>query len=525
MSQSHKDPGYHGVEEDVKQLHSMGYAQELSRRMGGFQNFAISFSIICILAGGITAFPAAFSAAGGASIGYGWPLACLFALVVSISLGQVASAYPTAGGIYHWASILGGKGYGWAAAWFNLAGLLFVVSSVNFGVFLLFRDLFLAGVLGMDTTSWTTAAMFDQGWWTQTIFITIITASQAFINHRGIRLTTILTDFSGYLIFVGSVVLTLALLFYAPSLDFSRLFTFTNFTGDTGGAVWPTVQASIFVAFMLGLLQGVYTITGFDASGHTSEETRNAAVEVPKGMYRSVWWSFLFGYVMVCSFVLAMPSVEEGAAQGWGSFNYVMAQSPMPDVLRKLLYIVIVISNYLCALSGLTSCSRMMFAFSRDGGMPFSNSLRKVSPAHRTPVNAIWASAALAIAATLYGDVFWVLATGCAVFLYLSYVMAVAAGLVAEGKSWTKKGPFDLGGLSKPIAAFAVFGCIVLIAVGVQPPNQKVGYLIVMMLVAMVVFWYGGLRTRFSGPPIGEAIQRKQAEIAAAEKALGGAAQ
>ncbi|MGH6882336.1 MAG: amino acid permease, partial [Hypericibacter sp.] len=324
MSQSHNDPGYHGVEEDVKQLHGMGYAQELSRRMGGFQNFAISFSIICVLAGGITAFPAAFSAAGGASVGYGWPLACLFALIVSISLGQVASAYPTAGGIYHWASMLGGKGWGWAAAWFNLAGLLFVVSSVNFGVFLLFRDLFLAGVLGMDVTSWTSSAMLDTGWWIQTIFISVITALQAIINHRGIRLTTILTDFSGYLIFVGSVVLTIALLVYAPSLDFSRLFTFTNYTGDAGGGVWPTAQAGIFLAFMLGLLQGVYTITGFDASGHTSEETRNAAVEVPKGMYRSVWWSFLFGYVMVCAFVLAMPSMDEAAKTGWGSFNYVM---------------------------------------------------------------------------------------------------------------------------------------------------------------------------------------------------------
>jgi amino acid transporter len=527
MSQHQQDPGYHGVEEDVKQLHSMGYAQELSRRMGGFQNFAISFSIICILAGGITAFPAAFSAAGGASVGIGWPLACLFALIVAISLGQVASAYPTAGGIYHWASMLGGKGWGWAAAWFNLAGLLFVVSSVNFGVFLLFRDLFLAGVLGMDVTAWTSSAMLDTGWWIQTIFITAITILQAIINHRGIRLTTIMTDFSGYLIFVGSIVLTIALLVYAPSLDFSRLFTFTNYTGDAGGGVWPVAQQGIFIAFMLGLLQGVYTITGFDASGHTSEETRNAAVEVPKGMYRSVWWSFLFGYVMVCAFVLAMPSTDEAAKTGWGSFNYVMAQSAMPDVLRKILYIVIVISNFLCALSGLTSCSRMLYAFSRDGGVPFfSESLRKVSPTHRTPVNAIWWAAILSIVATLYGDAFFVLATGCAVFLYISYVMAVAAGLFAEinGK-WTKRGPFNLGGASKLVAALAVIGCLILIAVGVQPPNEKVGYLILGMIVVGVIIWYAVERQRFAGPPIGDIIAKKQAEIAAREKALGGAAE
>src|SRR3954462_6333585 len=141
--------------EDVKVLHSMGYSQELSRRMGGFQNFAISFSIICILAGGIGAYTVAFGAAGGASIGIGWIVGAVFALLVAAAMGQIASAYPTAGGLYHWSSILGGKGWGWATAWINLFGLLFVVSSVNYGVYLLLRDLVLVGVLGMDPAVFT----------------------------------------------------------------------------------------------------------------------------------------------------------------------------------------------------------------------------------------------------------------------------------------------------------------------------------------------------------------------------------
>ncbi|MFO1349804.1 MAG: amino acid permease [Gammaproteobacteria bacterium] len=490
--------------------------------MGAFQNFAISFSIICILAGGITAFPVALSAAGGASVGYGWPLACAFALLVAAAMGQIASAYPTAGGIYHWASILGGRGYGWVAAWFNLLGLLFVVSSVNFGVFLLFRDLFLGNVLGMDVSTWTTKEMFDQGWWTQTIFITVITISQAILNHMGIRATTVLTDFSGYLIFVVSVLLTLALLYWAPSIDFQRLFTFTNFTGDAGGGVWPTAMQSVYFAFILGLLQGVYTVTGFDASAHTSEETRNAAREAPRGMIHSVFWSFAFGYVMICAFILAMPSVEEGAKQGWNAFPWLMGQSPMPTVLKDILIVGIVVSNYLCALAGLTSTSRMMFAFARDGGLPFSGSLRHVSAAHRTPVNAIWWGGILSIIATLYGDAFVVLSTGCAVFLYISYVMPIAAGLRAEMKgTWIKKGPFSLGLASSLIAVLAIIGCIVLIFVGVQPPNQKVGYLIVALLVVMALIWLAFESRRFQGPPIGDMIAKRQAEIKAAEKAVG----
>ncbi len=128
----------------------MGYSQELSRRMGGFQNFAISFSIINILAGGIGAYTVAFGAGGGGSIGIGWIVGSIFTLLVACAMAQIASAYPTAGGLYHWSSILGGRGWGWATAWINLLGLLFVVSSVNYGVYLLTRDLILVGVLGMD---------------------------------------------------------------------------------------------------------------------------------------------------------------------------------------------------------------------------------------------------------------------------------------------------------------------------------------------------------------------------------------
>src|SRR4051794_28450188 len=381
------------ISDDVRLLHSLGYAQELRRRMSLFSNFAISFSIICILAGGVTSFQLGFAAAGGASIGIGWPLACLFSLIVACSMGQIASAYPTAGGLYHWASILGGRGWGWATAWINLLGLVFVVASVNVGVYTLALNL-LGPLVGLDPSAY--------GVGTQIVAVILITASQALFNHLGIRVTTLLTDFSGYLIFAVAIVLTAALLASAPSLDFSRLVTFANFTGtnfpgDAASAVWPNA-VPLWVAFALGLLLPAYTITGFDASAHTSEETVNAQRSVPRGMINAVVWSAVFGYVMVCSFVLAMPNTTEGAKQGANVFFWVMDQSSMAKGLKDLLYVGVVLSNYLCALAGMTSFSRMVFAFARDGGLPFSQALRRVSPTYRTPVNAIWASALLAVA-------------------------------------------------------------------------------------------------------------------------------
>lgn len=479
------------IDHDAEHLKKMGYEQELHRHMGAFSNFAISFSIICILAGGITAFPQALGAAGGASVGIGWLVGALFAVIVALAMAQISSAYPTAGGLYHWGSILGGKGYGWCTAWFNLLGLIFVVASVNFGVYDPFFKTLIAPLLGMDVS----ALGFAQ----QTLFIAGFTVLQAILIYRFPKFTTKITDISGYLIFVIAVALTVSLLaFHQGPLDFSRLFTFTNFTG-TEGSVWPKTEG-MFYPFLSGLLLTVYTITGFDASAHTSEETKDAAKTVPKGIVSSVIYSAIFGYVMICTFVLVMPDLAEGVKQGLGFFDALLGS--LPVALKVILGIGIFAVNFLCGLACLTSCSRMMYAFARDGGLPASSFLRSVSPTYKTPAAAVWVSAILAISATMYGDAFVVLSTGCAVFLYLSYVMPIAAGILAEGKTWIHKGPFDLGGLSKLIATLAVIGGGFLVFVGVQPPNEKVLYLTIAMLVVMAVFWFAfGESKRFKGPP------------------------
>ena len=521
--------------EDIKVLHGMGYAQELDRRMKGFSNFAISFSIICILAGGITTFPVALSSGGPFSVTIGWIIGGLFALVVAASLGQIASAYPTAGGLYHWSSILGGRAWGWITAWLNMLGLIFVVASVNFGVYLLFRDLVLAGVFGMDVSGWTSAAIGDQGWWVQSIVITIITVSQGLFNHFGIRTTTMLTDFSGYLIFVVAIVLTLAMLWVAPNWDLSRLFAFVNNTGEPGGLVVPEARTAL-VAIMIGLLYPIYTITGFDASAHTSEETLRARTTVPRGMLHSVFWSLVFGFFMAASFILAMPDTTVGAKDGFNSWFNLFANLPIPTFLHALLAIGIVVANYICALAGMTSMSRMVFAFARDGGLPASKMISHVSKAHRTPVGAIWLTVVLSAGATYYAPFMFALAAGCALFLYVSYAMPIAAGMLAEGKTWNTFGPFRLGVWSKPFAVISIIGALILCYAGTQPPFNPIilplfpdlpvplNWLtnpLVFIAVALIIGWFVSEGRRFKGPPIGDEIARRQAALLVAEKAVG----
>ncbi len=330
------------TDEDVRVLHNMGYAQELARRLGRFSNFAISFSIICILAGGINSLAQVTAGAGGAAIGFGWPLGVFISGVFGLAMAQIASAYPTAGGLYHWGSILGNRFTGWLTAWFNLLGLVTVLGSINVGAYNFFLGAFGPSLGMVDTTT------------ARILFLAVVTGAQALINHYGIGLTAKLTDFSGFLIFGGSLLLALVCLVYAPSHDWSRLWTFRNYSGTPAGAapVWPHVSGTW--VFLLGLLLPVYTITGYDASAHTSEETRNAALAAPRGIVSSILWSGVFGYLFLCAFVLMIPDMDAAARQGWNVFFWAMDQQ-VPGTLKLCTYAVIFLAQVLCGLATVTS--------------------------------------------------------------------------------------------------------------------------------------------------------------------------
>ena len=495
------------IDADIKQLHGMGYAQELSRRMKSFSNFAISFSIICILSGGINSVAQGISGVGGAAIGIGWPIGCFISFMFALGLAQISSSFPTAGGLYHWGSILGGKGWGWVTAWLNLIGLVTVLGAINVGTYNFFIGAF-GPLLGIENTPLV-----------QAIFVGVITASMALINHLGIKLTSRLTDFSGYLLFFGAIVLFLAFMAFAKSWDFSRLWTFKNYSGDVGGGVWPQNGSPIYI-FALGLLLPIYTITGYDASAHTAEETVDAARAVPRGMVSSVVWSSVFGWLFLIAFVLAIPNMDEAAKQGWNVFFWT-SDAVLPAALKIFLYVIILISQYLCGLATVTSASRMIFAFSRDGGLPASGLLRSVSPTYRTPVAAIWVAAVLSFLFTLYTPAYTVIVSVTVIFLFLSFAVPIFFAFRAHGKTWVNMGPWNLGPLFKPMAILVLISMAIIFFIGVQPPNGNALWITLGFLVLTAIVWFALERRRFQGPPTGEMIAKRQSEIAAAEAALG----
>ena len=510
--------------EDVKTLHGMGYAQELSRSMSRFSNFAISFSIICILSGGINSFAQAIGSIGGAGAGIGWIFGCMVSGVFALAMAQIASAFPTAGGLYHWGSILGNRFTGWLTAWLNLLGLVTVLGAINIGTVS-----FLGGTFGTalgiaDKTGAVSAGM-------TTVLVLVITVIQALFNALGIKITTKLTDLSGYLILGTAALLIVLCLALAPHLDVTRLWTFTNYSGDAGGGVFPESKSMSYL-FLLCLLLPVYTITGYDASAHTSEETMKAAIHVPKGIISSVVWSSLVGWVMVSAIMLAIPNMADGAKQGWGVFFWTM-DAIMPASVKLILYVLILIAQFLCGLATVTSASRMLFAFSRDGGMPgISKMLAKVSPTFRTPVAAIvaaslfeviyvYAAQTVVIAGT---SLYTIVVNSTLVFLFLSFSIPLTLGMLAYGgKKWPTPGPWAMSaGVYKLVSLLALLGMGLIFYIAVQPPNDYVFAITVGFLVIAIAIWVLFENRRFKGPPIGEeAIARRKAAIAAAEAAVG----
>jgi len=508
--------------EDLKVLHGMGYAQELSRSMSKFSNFAISFSIICILSGGINSFAQAISSIGGAGAGIGWIVGCILSGMFALAMAQIASAFPTAGGLYHWASILGGRFWGWLTAWLNLLGLITVLGAINIGTAYFFAGTF-GGLVGFTGTDMQVVG-----------FVAAITILQAILNHVGIKVTTFLTDISGYLIFATTAVLVIACLYLAATsatgIDISRLWTFTNYSGEAGGNVFPQSD-NVAYLFLLCLLLPVYTITGYDASAHTSEETKNAAIAVPKGIVSAVLWSSLVGWVMICAITLAIPDMAVAAGQGWTMF-YETMNAIMPAGLKTVLYAGILAAQFLCGLATVTSASRMLFAFSRDDGMPVgSKALATVSASYRTPVNAIWTSTVLCILYVVLAlsikvdgtSIYVIVVNSTLVFLFLSFTIPLVAAMLSYGTAkWSTPGPWAMSaGLYKLVTVLAVVGMAVILFIAVAPPNERVLYVVAGFIALALILWVTVENRRFEGPPTGEKIAARKAAIAAAEAAVG----
>ena len=380
--------GHELLDEDEKHLASLGYVQELNRSWSGFSNFAISFSIISILAGCFTSFGLGWNNGGPAAIAWGWPFVSVFILIIGLCMSELVSAYPTSGGIYWWASKLGGAKAGFYTGWLNLIGLIAILASVAYGC-ATFLD------LTLSTFSETWAA----GYSLTRVFImfVIILAVSATINIFSSHLLAVINNISVWWHVAGAAAVIL-ILFLIPKrhASFSDVFATTvNNTGIFDGA--KGIGWLIFVLPIAAILTQ-YTITGYDASAHLSEETKSAADGAAKGIWRSIFYSAIGGWILLLAFLFAVQDMD-AVTKGGGLVQVIFAQA-MDSQWVAIVLLISSAGQFFCTTACQTSASRMLFAFSRDRAVPGHQLWSKVS-SNKIPANGVMVTAVLAAIITL----------------------------------------------------------------------------------------------------------------------------
>src|SRR6266545_7657288 len=364
---------------DVERLHELGYAQELLRKMGGFSNFAVSFTIISILSGCLTLYAFGMDAGGPVVMTIGWPLVGIMVILVGLAMAEVCSSYPTAGGLYYWSAKVAprnGPAWSWFTGWLNLVGQVGITAGIDFGL-AFFINAYLNLAFGLSTARSNTIIIFG-----------VVLFLHGLLNTFGVRLVAFLNDVSVWWHILGVLIIVGAMFLSAPSGHFTVGEVFSTFHNGTG---W---SSKIYV-FLIGLLLAQYTFTGYDASAHMTEETQRADVAGPRGIVMSIVVSLIAGWILLIGVTHAIQP---------GSYDKVLgsefAGTGVPPVeifisattrkIGEFLLFIVVGAQFYCGMSSVTANSRMIYAFSRDGAIPGSKYWHKVNKRTRTPTNSIW---------------------------------------------------------------------------------------------------------------------------------------
>ena len=552
------------IQQDVKDLHTLGYAQELFRSMGGFSNFAISFSIISILTGAVILYDYGLAWAGTAAVLIGWPLVTVFVLLIAASMGEIASAYPTAGGLYYWASRMKYKNWGWWTAWLNLIGQFAIVAGINYAAAGFINGTIVTPLLANAGVAYgNTSAVLGQTWLTgQLVTMGLIMLVQLALNVVGVNLVSFLNQVSVWWhIAIVAAVVVLIVLVGKPDISGLKLFaiqpldtagSWANNIGPVSLNYGAATSYPLILAFFFSLLQANWTYTGYDASAHVAEETVGARVSSAWGVFLSVAVSAVVGFVFLLALTTHLPNLgalfpaDPKALGGADSSQYYFGGGVAVISILKynldqiailgvglgdLLAAGIAIAMWFCGLASIAAAGRMLFAFSRDDGLPAAGWLKKVSHRYRTPTNSLIAIVLVAWLFTLAagvvggGQAIVIVTAVSTIFLYAAYGICIYLG--ATTTDWLKERVWSLGRWSKPVAWLAVFWVVVLVVLFSFPASGNISWPFMAVTgLFLLIYYYGWARARFQGPRVmgqEEELTEIEREFEHAAEQLGGA--
>jgi amino acid transporter len=396
----------------------------------------------------------------------------------------------------------------------NLGGQISIVAGINYAAAYYLGVTILNPLFGFDVNA-ETFGLLNAIWLTGVLMIIEI-----LFNIAGTRIVATMNDISVWW-HIGFVIAIAVALFFLGSqpihpVDFLFQVAPAGTTAD-GAPIATIIPFGVAGAFALSLLQAQWTYTGYDASAHVAEETVAARVASAWGVFLSVAVSAIFGFIVLTALTLKMTSPDDVLANSPGGYGvaYILYQNLGSSLtsLGGILAAGIAIAMTFCGFSSIASAGRMLFAFSRDDGVPGSRWLKKVSPRYRTPSNSViaitvasWLLIALIYVLTkaLGGDPFFIIAgvTGVStVLLYWAYGVCIALGLWGD-QSWREERKWSLGRWSRPIAIVAVIWIILISPLFLYPfpLNPAALATVAGFLVLLVVYYFAWARNRFKGP-------------------------
>jgi amino acid transporter len=501
---------------DEKLLAELGYKQQLNRAWSGFSNFAISFSIISILAGCFTSYAFGWNNGGPIAISIGWPVVSVLILIIGFSLAELVAKYPTSGGIYWFAGKIGGPVWAWFTGWFNMIGLIAVVASVDYacaGFMNVLLGLYKVNVLGINFAD--TQHILGE---TFLLFAIILTLT-AIINIFRTHLLAVINNVSVWWHVVGVAVIV-GILILVPDHHQSFKYVFTqrlNNSGFHGGAA----HGFFFFIYLvpIGLLLTQYTITGFDASAHISEETHGASKNAARGVWQSIFYSAIIGWIVLLAITFAVqdPANISSADNGFGAgSSLAIFSGALTSAGFKAVLLISTIGQLFCGLACLTSASRMAFAFSRDRAMPGWRYFSKVNK-DGVPFNAVIGMAALAFLitvpalkgapGTVFPVAFFAVISIAVIGLYIAYAIPIFLRW-RMGDKFEPAPAWNIGKKYKWMNPISVIWVTIICIAALLPTSPAgvpwmtgfnwtyVNYAPLVLLVVFVGAWLGWLRAK-----------------------------
>ncbi|MFF8990822.1 amino acid permease [Streptomyces sp. NPDC014983] len=466
---------------DDAYLRELGYEPVLTRRMGPFGNFAISFSVISVLSGCMTLYGFGLNTGGPSVMLWGWLAVGAMVMLIGAALAEVTSAYPTSGALYYQAEQLGGRKWGWYTGWLNLLGLLGAIAGIDYGAALF------------------TGALFNLQWGFEptparimVIFLCIL-ALHLTLNLFGVRLVSILNSISVWW-HLGGVTVIVGALAIVPSHHQSTDFVFGEFVNNTG---W---SSPLYVA-VLGLLLAQYTFCGYDASAHLSEETTDAQVSASRGIIHSIGWSWLAGFVLLAGLTFAIQDYAGTVGTATGVPPAQIFLDALGVAGAKALLLVVIIAQLCCGNAETAAASRMVFAFSRDGALPGSHLWRQVDRRTGTPRMAVLLAvvcAAVLALPSLYSPVAYAAITSINV-VGITPAYAIPIYLRIKNRHRFQPGPWNLGNWGVTVGTIAVLWVVFVTVLFCLPQTRPAGgglvsvetfnYAPIALFVVLVLAW------------------------------------